>query len=206
MLQKQSKFHAFALLASAWVLLCAPAQAEKADRNAALNWEADSARHDDLRQVTTLKGAVVITKGSIVMRAAQIEIKVDKEGYQQAKAQADGGKRVFFRQKREGLDEYIEAESETMDYDERADSVLFTGKAVLKRYRGAKLTDEASGHRVLYDNKTESFSLEQAAGTPGVPTGRVRGVLTPKSATESASASAPTPNLRPSGTLPGAPR
>jgi lipopolysaccharide export system protein LptA len=183
------------------------AHAERADRDAAMAWEADSAKHDDLKQITNLKGNVIISKGSIRIRAAAVEIKVDAEGYQLATAQADAGKRAFFRQKREGVDEFIEAEGESLLYNERADTVQFTKSAVLRRFRGATLSDEVSGSVILYDNKTESFSVDNGASSApaGAPAGRVRGMLTPRA---SASAPAPAggaPALRASSSA-GAPR
>ncbi len=168
-------------------MLCCQAIAERADRDRPISYESDALRYDDLKQVSVLSGNVVLTKGTIIIRAAKLEIKKDIEGYQTATAVADAGKRVFFRQKREGVDEFIEAESEAMVYDERADTVQFSRNAVMRRYRGAVLSDETTGAGIFYDNKTESFSVDSPVGAPtsggasgAAAAGRVRGVLTPR--------------------------
>ncbi len=207
MMRIQSKIRAV-FIAFAMVLPLATL-AERADKDAALNAEADFARRDELRQTTNLKGNVVISKGTIRIRAAVVNVKLDQDGYEIATATADPGKRVFFRQKREGLDEFIEAEAETMEYNSRADTVQFTRNAVMRRYRGVVLFDEVSGSSIFYDNKTESFSVDNppqgaasaASVAPGQ--GRVRMVLTPRPAASAVSApqpSAPAP-LRPSSAI-----
>lgn len=175
-----------------------PAFAEKADRDRPINYEADALRYDDLKQINTFTGNVVLTKGTIIIRAARLEVKKDLEGYQTATANADAGKRVFFRQKREGVDEFIEAESEAMVYDERADTIQFSRNAVMRRYRGAILSDETSGAAIFYDNKTESFSVDSPVGAPAAAaSGRVRGVLTPRPDTNAPKASSATLKISP---------
>ncbi len=197
-----SKIHAaiffacFGSLPSAW--------AERADRTKDLVYTADALRYDDLKQVTVLSGNVQINRGSIIIRAARIELKKDAEGYQSANAMAEAGKRVFFRQKREGVDEFVEAEAELIEYNDRQDTVQFSRNAVLRRFRGAVLSDETLGSVIVYDNKTESFSVDSPVSVPGsaVPGGRVRGVLSPRN-TEPAPPSASGPaNLRASPALP----
>ena len=65
-----------AAAAAGCLALCtAPVGAEKADRNKPLNVEADSGRYDDLKQVGTFSGNVVVTKGTLTMRAAKIEVR-----------------------------------------------------------------------------------------------------------------------------------
>ena len=87
--------------------------AEKADRDKPMNVEADSLKHDDQQQLTTFTGKVLMTKGTLVLKAAKMEVKQDSQGNQVAKLWAEPGERIFFRQKREGLNEYTEGEAET---------------------------------------------------------------------------------------------
>jgi lipopolysaccharide export system protein LptA len=207
MMRISSKIHAALLLAV--LVFSAAVRAERADKDAAMNAEADFARRDELKQTTHLKGNVTISKGTIRIRAAVVDVKLDQDGYEIATAMADAGKRVFFRQKREGLDEFIEAEAETMEYNARADTVQFSRNAVLRRYRGATLFDEVSGSGIFYDNKTESFSVDNAPGAVAAASapagsGRVRLVLTPRPAASAASAAPGAPaQLRPSSALGG---
>ncbi len=166
------------LVAAALLGLLPTAQAERADRQAPLSFSADTARVDDLKAVHTLSGNVEITKGSIVIKAAQVEVRQGKDGHQIAVA-SGGARRATFRQKREGLEEFIEGEAERLEYDSRADTVKLVGQAVMRRLRGSTVADEVNGSVITYDNGSEVFQV-QGGAAPGGGTGRVRGVLTPR--------------------------
>lgn len=170
------------------------AWAEKADRNKPMNIESDALRYDDLKQLSIFTGKVVVTKGTIIIRGARVEVRQDPEGYQFGTVTAEPGARAFYRQKREGLDEFIEGEGEVIYYDGRADTVRFTTRAEMRRYKGAQLFDESSGSVIVYDNTTDVFTVDSGA-LPGVPgaSGRVRTMLTP------------TPKVDASATKPAAP-
>ena len=199
------------LVLSALTLAMPWAQAEKADRNKPMNVEADALRYDDLKQLSVFTGHVVLTKGTILIRGAKVEVRQDPQGDQFGLVTAEPGKLAFFRQKREGVDEYIEGEGELIDYDGRADTVKFITKAQLRRYRGATLNDEFNAGIIVYNNTTNVFTLDGApglgstgsAGQAGAPAGRVRAMLTPKS---DASAPASATPLRASPQLDGASR
>ena len=77
------------------------AHAEKADSAKPMNIEADALRHDDLKQISVFTGNVVVTKGTIILRGAQLEVRQDAQGYQFGVMTAEPGKRAFFRQKRD---------------------------------------------------------------------------------------------------------
>ena len=49
-----------------------------------MNIEADQLKHDELQQTSVFTGRVVVTKGSIVLRGARLEVRQDAEGYQSA--------------------------------------------------------------------------------------------------------------------------
>ena len=97
-----------------WIVLFVSAMlsnfawAEKADSGMPMNAQADAMRHDDQKLITTFTGGVVITKGSIIMRGEKIEVRQDAQGNQFATITGDGRKQAFFRQKREGINEFIE--------------------------------------------------------------------------------------------------
>lgn len=153
-------------------------QAERADRNKPLNFTADALRYDDVRQTNVLTGNVVITKGTMLMRAGRVEVRQTPEGYQAAVALAATGKQAFFRQKRDAVDEYIEGEAARIEYDGKTDTVKLLGNAVIRRYRGETLADEVAGQTITYDNLAEVFSVN--GGAAGDTSGRVRGVLSPR--------------------------
>ena len=192
---------AFAALALAAV----PAGAEKADRTKPMNVEADTLRYDDVQQTSVFTGKVVVTKGSIVIRGARMTVKQDPEGYQFGVVTAEPGKQAFFRQKRDGVDEFIEGEAETIEYDGRADRVKFIGRAEMRRLRGTVINDETTGAVITYDNTNDQFSVDggSASATPSNPGGRVRATLAPRSSASApaGAASAPPARLRAAPTL-----
>ena len=63
-----------------------------------MNIEADALRHDELKQTSVFTGNVVMTKGTIVLRGAQLDVRQDPEGFQYGVVTAEAGKRAFFRQ------------------------------------------------------------------------------------------------------------
>jgi lipopolysaccharide export system protein LptA len=203
------------LLLAVCVLSGGVAMAEKADRNKPMNIEADALRYDDLKQISVFTGRVVLNKGTIVIRGAQLDVRQDAQGYQFGLVTAEAGKLAFFRQKREGVDEFIEGEGEVIEYDGRADTVKFIKRAQLRRFRGATLNDEMTGGVILYDNTTDVFTVDGGTtrGTAGATGGRVRAMLTPKPDPSAASAPAvaptgaaaqqPAPALRATTTLGG---
>lgn len=209
-LSKFRAFMKFTVLLS-WVLaalLCLglPARAEKADRSKPMNIEADALRYDDLKQISVFTGQVLLTKGTIQIRSERLEVRQDPDGYQYGVATGSADKLAFFRQKREGLDEFIEGQGETIVYDGKADTVTFTRKAQLRRYRGAVLADEITGGNIVYENLSNLFTVDGVLnkGPSGaLGSGRVRVMITPKPE-PSAGSTAPEPlNLKPSATTGG---
>ena len=96
---KHSVFFISILVANAM----SPAFAENADRDKPMNAEADALRYDDLKQTSVFTGNVVITKGSTIIRGAQVDVKQDPEGYQQAVVVGAPGKLAFYRKSAKGL-------------------------------------------------------------------------------------------------------
>jgi lipopolysaccharide export system protein LptA len=187
--------------------LMGSAFAEKADRSKPMNAEADALRYDDAKQTSVFTGNVVITKGTMTIRADRVEVRQDREGFQFGTATSTGGKRAFFRQKRDAGDEWIEGEGEAITYDGKSDTVSFSRNASLRRLRGAVVSDETQGALITYDNTSDVFNVS-GGNTPsaGNPSGRVRAVLSPRAdAAAPASQSAPAAGapLRPSTSLGG---
>jgi len=194
-------------LVLACVLLAGVAHAERADRSKPMNIESDTLRYDDAKQTSVFTGRVVVTKGSIVMRGAQLEVRQDNAGNQFGVLKAEPGKRAFFRQKRDtrpgATDEYMEGEADTIEYDGKADTVRFLQRAELRRYLGATLNDEMTGVVIVYDNATSVLTVDggPAKTMPDGTAARVRAVLTPRS-DEARPAGAPAPGAAPAPAAP----
>ena len=161
----------------------APAGAEKADRFQPLNFAADAARVEDNQRLNILSGNVEITKGTMVVRADRVEVRQNADGSQTATAIGGPGGRAFFRQKRDGVDEAIEGEAERIVYDGRTEIIRFTSRAIMRRLQGNTVNDQVSGPVIIYDNKTSVFQV-QGGGSSSGATGRVRGVITPRTTPE----------------------
>ena len=182
------------------------AHAERADRTKPMNIEADLLTHDDKQKLSVFTGNVVLTKGSIVMRGGKLEVRQDDAGNQFGVLFSAGNKRAYFRQKREGLDEYMEGEGQTIHYDSKADTVRLVKSAEVRRLMGTRLADEITGNDILYNNTTEIVTVDGGVrsatdGGAPLPGGkRVRAVLTPQDTTGGKKPSASQP-LQPSNEL-----
>jgi len=168
---------AAALAALAMVALAPGARAERADRDRPVNIESDRMSADDAKRTAVFEGRVVLTQGTLSIRAERIEVRQDGEGFQFGLAT---GSPATFRQKREGLNEYVEGEAERVEYDGKADHVQLFNRARIKRDGG----DDVSGNYISYNSRTELFSVRSSrdapAGSPGSPGSRVHAVIMPK--------------------------
>lgn len=152
-----------------------PALAEKADREKPINLEADRVTVDDAKQISTFEGRVVLTQGTLVIRGDRMEVRQDSQGFKNG---ITWGNLAYFKQKREGYDEYIEGWAERIEYDGRADKVQMFNRASMKKTGG----DEVRGNYISYDANTEFFQVIGGGSKSAAesPDGRVRAVLQPK--------------------------
>jgi lipopolysaccharide export system protein LptA len=149
--------------------------AERADRDKPIDIDADQAIVDDAKQISTFLGRVVLTQGTMVIKGDKLLVVQDKSGFKHGTAY---GQTASFRQKREGLNEYVEGYGERIEYDTHSDTVDFYVQARVKRAQ-----DEVRGEHVIYNSKTEIFQADaKGAATTGAPV-RVHAVLYPKAKT-----------------------
>lgn len=158
------------------------AYAEKADADKPTNVEANQMAYDDVRQINTFTGNVVLTRGTLIMKAHKMVVTQDPAGYQFATLYAGEGKLASFRQKRDGGENlWIEGEAERIEYDNKADVAKLFSKAKMRRLEGTKITDEVEGEFISYDNRTEFFAVNNTpteASKPGA--GRIKAVIQPR--------------------------
>jgi lipopolysaccharide export system protein LptA len=159
---------------AALLLVPLAAAAEKADRDKPLQIEANRMSADDARKVATFEGDVVLTKGTIRMTAARIVVTEGEKGFNHATAT---GEPVRFRQRLDPKDGkaavWVDGEALRVEYDERTERVELFEKARVTRDR-----DEVRGDYILYDQRTEFFSVRAGKDSTS---GRVRAVIQPKS-------------------------
>jgi len=168
--------------------LALPAHAERADRLQKINIAADHDGQIDVqKQVVVYNGNVVISQGTMVIRAARVEVRQLPSGYYNAVAFGAPNKPATFRQKRDGVDEYFEGEAERLEYDGKANMVRFVNSAQLRQLRGATPASQINGNLITYDATTEKMTVSGgAAPTAANPAGRVSAVLTPREGSEAA--------------------
>jgi len=178
---RRPRRHAAALaLALAAATLAAPpaAHAEKADREKPINYSADTGDVNYQTKKGALSGNVVITQGTLTIRADRIDFRQNPDNSVSATAY---GNPVSVRQKRDGTDEYYEAYAQRVEYDGAREFVELFDRALLRRGQ-----DEIRSNYISYNAATEVFKAEGRADTPAAaeaagPGARVRGVFQPKS-------------------------
>ncbi len=158
------------------------AYAEHADQNKPLRFQTDRWVYDDLKQINILTGRVVITKGTILLKADRVSVKRDPEGYQSMIAYAEKGQLAYFRQKLDGANEYIEGYGEQIEYDGKKEVATLTRRAQVRRLQGlSKVIDEVQGNTIRYDALNNLYTADagQSTTAPGNPRSRVRAMLLP---------------------------
>jgi lipopolysaccharide export system protein LptA len=172
---------AVALATAILVLPAFSALAEKADKDKPTHIEANRMSSDDAKRMSIFEGSVVLTKGTVVVRAERIVVHQDAEGFQLATAY---GKPVRFRQKgdRKGDKEGVWTDGEALrvEIDDRNERV-----ELFERARVTRDQDVVNGEYIFLDQRTEFFSVSAAKGAaPTAPGGRVKAVIQPKSKPE----------------------
>ena len=153
-------------------LAAAAANAEQSDSTKPTQIEANRMHADDARRMNIFEGNVVVTRGTLNIRADRIVVRQDADGFQYATAT---GAPVRFRQRQdpkppetEGV--WLEGEAKRIELNEK------TGKIEL--FESARVNrggDEVTGDYILVDQKSDFFTV-----TPGKGEGRVRATIQPK--------------------------
>lgn len=169
--------------ALAVALASAPALAEKADRDKPINVSADTTTLDDVSKVTVLEGNVVITQGTLTIRAAKVVMRKLDDGSQLATAY---GNPVGLRQKRDGINEYVDGAAQRIEYSDRSELVQMFDNARLSRGK-----DELRNNYIAYNMSTEYAEAKCAPGKTPAQCGRVRATFQPARKTTPAGAAAP---------------
>lgn len=175
---------ALSVVATGFLSFGPKAFAERADKEKPAVINADKSSGDDLNQTQIYSGDVVLTKGTIILRADQLTTKQDPEGYNFGTAvSTQSAKLAYFKQKREGVDEFIEGQAERIEYDEKSDTIRLFNRAVVKRLAAGRDADEIRGDRIDYNSRTEVYTAQSngrsSSGQAGTG-GRVHVVLQPK--------------------------
>ena len=166
--------------------------AEKADRDKPMQLEANRITIDDAKKIQILEGDVLVTKGTMSLKADRIVITEDQYGFQ--KGTAFGGKDGLarFRQKREGVEEYVDGEAERIEYNSNSEVAELFHRAWVKSGE-----DQVRGDYIRYDAVSEKYLVTAGENRdPKGPPARVRAIIQPKNkSTESDRGAAPSGRL-----------
>jgi lipopolysaccharide export system protein LptA len=166
---------AAAFLAAA-ILATRPATAEKADKDKPTQIEANRMQSDDTRRLNIFEGNVVVTKGTLTVRAERLVVRQDAEGYQLTTAT---GAPVRFRQRQDGKEgkegAWMDGEALRMEIDDRKSTIELFDAARVNRDG-----DEVTGNYIFVDQRSDYFSVSSGSRAPG----RVKAILQPKAESE----------------------
>ena len=150
--------------------------AEQADNDMPIEIESDSMIVDDNRSISIYKGDVILTQGTMIIRADQSTVREDKQGFQHS---ISVGNPTSFKQKRDGMDSFVEGKASRIEYDGHMDKVHLYDKASVKRGK-----DTVFGDYIIYDANAEiaqamSGSTKNNSGKNSKKT-RTRAIIIPK--------------------------
>lgn len=168
------------LMAAALCAAVPPAAAATADKDQPLTVEADKVTVDDAKQTSVFEGNVIVTQGSMQLRADRIIVTYDDAGFKYGTA---FGNQAYFRQKRTGTDELIEGWGDRVEYDARAQVLILITRAHVKRGE-----DDVRGSRITYNAATEQYTVVGGKDS-AAEGGRVRAIIQPKARTSESSSS-----------------
>jgi len=162
-------------------LACAmSAHAEKADKGKPITFTSDGGEVNYEKKTGVLTGNVVITQGTLTIKANRIEFKQNDDNSLSATAL---GNPLAFRQKRDDAEGYYEGWAQRAVYDGTKEQLELFDNAILKRG-----TDEIRSNYISYNSATELFKAEArpvttpAAGDAAAKA-RVQGTFQPKADT-----------------------
>jgi lipopolysaccharide export system protein LptA len=170
-----------ALVVACACAICAAtegAHAEKADREKPIFYQGDTGGANLGSKDGELAGNVVITQGTLTIRADRIVFHQNPDNSLSATAY---GNPVSFREKRDNMDEYYEGFAQRIVYNGQTRLVELFDRALLK-----KSGDEIRSNYITYNAATEVFKAEgrpdsRPADAGETPLGsRVRGVFQPQ--------------------------
>jgi len=174
------------LLLSAALLLAAtamvnPARAEKADSSKPTQITFDQLDADDVKQVKTFTGNVVLTRGTLLMKSPKAVVTEDPEGYQYVVLNSAPGVQANFRQKLDGAgDQWVEGQADRIEYDGKTELVKLFSKAQIKRLEGSKTSSQVDGEFISYDSRREFFAVKNTSTGESKPgAGRSTMVIQP---------------------------
>ena len=140
-----------ALLASCGLASPSFAHAERADRDRQIAVTATEARADRRTQTAEFSGDVVVSQGTLEIRADRVTMRQGANGERLGSAWGKAGAPVRFRQRGDKPGEWSEGEADRVEYDSLANEVRLVGAASLRNLAGTMVTQSMAGDTITYD-------------------------------------------------------
>jgi lipopolysaccharide export system protein LptA len=131
-------------------------------------WPTSPAPPTCKNQVSRFSGNVVITQGTMVIRPTGSRCARRPTATMSAPRGARPGQPVSYRQKRDGVDEFVEGVADRVEFDGKAEVLRFIGNGVVRRAARQETVDEITGALITWNHAAEQFSVQ--GGTPRRPT------------------------------------
>ena len=145
---------------------------EKSDKNKPIEIEADSMTVDDSKSTSIYEGDVILTQGTLIIKADTLIVREDKQGFQHS---TSIGKPTTFKQKMEGSDKFIQGKALRIEYDGHMDKIHLYKNAEVKRG-----DDIVVGDYITYDANAEiAQAMSNNSSTSGKKS-RTKAIIKPK--------------------------
>jgi lipopolysaccharide export system protein LptA len=132
-----------------FVLYTSPLFALNSDKEQPIQLKADQANIDDKKGKSIYQGSVVLTQGSLVMKADKITIYHPKK--QIIKIVAVGNPTTY-KQRPEGKQQTVSAQANTIEWYEEKEEIHLIKNALLKQNNNT-----FKGFKIIYDTKKETI-------------------------------------------------
>ena len=164
----------FALISTVLVTHPPILWAKKNDRHQPIQIDADLIVVDQRQRIHRFSGNVHLQQGTLEIRADEVTVVQDDQGFRTGTA-VGKGRLATFRQQKEESNEWITGAAERLDYDARAQVLTLTGRA-----RVTSGADLVEGAVIRYEINTETYHVTRNGAVSSAPGGRVRAIIQPK--------------------------
>ncbi len=171
------------LLAGAHQAIYAQGIGNRIDNTQApMNIEADQLSYDDAKQVGTFIGNVVLTRGSLILRAHRMVVSQDPQGNQFVTLYAGASKPATFRERRNAVaDSWVEGQAgDRIEYNGQTEIVQLFGRSKVTLLEGTRVTDQVEGDFISYDSRAEFYTVKNKASESPNDGGRIRVTIQPR--------------------------
>lgn len=164
------------------LLICGAAHALPSDATKPIEIEADQLTYDNVHQIKTFTGNVVLTRGTLTIKANRVVITKHKNGFEYATLYGDAKKLATLRQQQDDKNNiWVEGMGQRIEYNQETGVAELFDTAQVRRLQGTKVMDEVHGAYISYDSRTEMYAAKNNAGEvlPSA-TQRIKAIIQPR--------------------------